>query len=859
MADPESFASLLRQARTVAGLSQAGLAERASLSVRAIGELERGNRRHPHRSTVDALARALGLSGSSRALLEAAARAARDDRPLATRPARSLLQTGSSVPAPLSALVGRQREVAEIVAHLHRPTVRLLTLTGPGGVGKTRLALEAARLLADDLSDGVAFVPLADVRGPEQVLPAIADTLGLPHDGQLSAEERLTLTLHRRRLLLLLDTFEHVASAATGIAALLERCPGLQILVTSQLPLHLRGEQLYPVAPLETAHPVRLAGTEPPALADVARVPAVALFVERTRERVPDFHLTAENAAVVAAICTRLDGLPLAIELAAARTAILTPESLLERLDRRLPLLVGGPIDLPARQRTLHDTIVWSQGLLTPDEQRLFRALAVFRGSFTLDLAERVVRGELRVTSDETATSLATRHSPLVTRHSPLATLDGISSLVDKSLLVRRIDAHGTPRFRMLGTVRDLAVGELAATGGLAPLQDRLLDAMTDLGEAAELTGPREAAWLAHLDAEHDNIRAALAWSVEGATPERGVRLLCALLPWLRRATADESFAWAERILSLIDPAEMSEARAQAAFLVAVFAWGLGNGERCRASLDQSVTIWRAHGQQRKLAYALAWQALTGQDADAAAARQAGEEAVTLFRQIDDRWGLAEALHCLGLVLVNLGDLKTAEGLVRESLAICRALGHPRLLGSGLRRLGLLALAQGDPVGARDWLRESLRFYRAADEVWLTARALASLAQVSQCLGEVARTATELAETLRLGRQTGDRWAITAALEGLAWVASRRGRPDRAAELFGAAAGIGDPAWFLVAPMHRELRQGEIDAVRADLGEAVFEAAWSRGQAYLLVQAVDEALAECSQQAQERRPEAVTT
>jgi predicted ATPase len=600
----------------------------------------------------------------------------------------------------------------------------------------------------------------------------------------------------------------------------------------------VRGEQLYPVSPLETPSPAELFPSEPVVLSELERSPAVALFVERTRERVPDFALTRENASVVAAICTRLDGLPLAIELAAARTPILSPESLLERLDPLLPLLVQGPSDLPARQRTLRDTIAWSHSLLNPSEQRLFRALAVFRGGCSLELAEAVCMG------DESGETQHERGDLSCTPRRPQRTLEGISSLVEKSLLVRQTDPDGRSRFRMLDTIREFATAELTAAEEHPLLQRRLAEAMVRLAEAAELDGPRQGQWLARLDAERDNIRAVLAWSIEQGQPGIGVHLVCSLLRWFSSAPVGEWFDWAEKLLRQLGDDVPPGVRAEAAFLAGLFAWNLGESVRSRTYLDTSVAIWRAERQQRKLAYGLARQALTGQDDGAGAARHAGEEAVALFRQIGDRSGLAESLLFLGLVLVNLGELTTAETLTHESLAICRELGQPRLLGGGLRRLGLLALARGDPEGARAWYDQSLRFYRAADETRFTALALASLAQTSQHAGDVDRAAVELRETLALARQTGNRWSIAAALEGLAWVASRRGRPERAAQLFGAAAKLCDPAWFLLASMHRETRKTELDAVRSALGEAAFVAAWAEGQALPLEQAIAEALEE---------------
>ncbi len=464
---------------------------------------------------------------------------AEDDRPSAmARPVDRLPVRGKPdrdeweplapgrLPAPLTPLVGRVREARAVVELLGGGVARLLTLTGPGGTGKTRLALTVAAVLRHDFPDGIAFVDLAPIADPDLVASAIAESLGLREEGGRPLPELLAAHLGERRRLLLLDNFEQVVEAGPLIGALLAACPGLAALITSREPLHVSGEHVFPVPPL--ALPADDPGAGGANLAELAACDAVALFVQRVRAANPDFALTPENAAAVVAICRRLDGLPLALELAAARGKLLPPAALRVRLERGLELLISGPRDAPARQRTLRDAIAWSHDLLSAEEQALFRRLAVFAGGFTLEAAEEVVEApsaESRVPSGTADSALGAGHS----------VLDLVASLAEKSLLWREegpASAASEPRFRMLETIREYGLERLAESGEEAEARQRHAAHFLALVEEAEpyLRGePAMGSWLDRLEAEHDNLRAAVTWLLDPAAGEGAERAEWAL------------------------------------------------------------------------------------------------------------------------------------------------------------------------------------------------------------------------------------------------------------------------------------------------------------------------------------------
>jgi predicted ATPase/DNA-binding XRE family transcriptional regulator len=782
-----AFSRLLKRLRAAADQTQEELAERAGVSTRLISDLERGVVQRPRRDTVQMLADGLRLTGAERDTFVALARrrqgASSTPEPAPTSPA--LLE----LPLPPAGFVGREHEIAATTHLLLLPEVRLLTLTGPGGVGKTRLALEAARRVSESFPDGVAFVDLAPV-GEAGLVPAtMARALGVRDPGGAPAVEQLIVALREARVLVVLDNLEHLVAAGPELAQLLERCSGLTILATSRQPLRLRAEREYPVLPLTLPDLQNL-----PPLDELGHIPAIDLFLQRAEAVRPTFRLTADNARAVAELAVRLDGLPLAIELAAARVRVLAPGELLGRLERRLPLLTGGARDLPARHQTLRAAIDWSHDLLSPEERRLFRYLAVFSGGFSLQAAEHMAGHE---------------HA---SKDAPADALEILSSLVDKSLL-RAIEPpdggseQDLTRFAMLETIREYGLERLQEARETHDARDRHAAWCLDMVDQAtpQLMGADQALWFARLTAEHDNVRAALAWTIEIGDAETAQRISGQLVRfWVTEAHLAEGRQWTEQALSL-DGGAPDLHRAKALLGAGVLAYFQGDYAGSEAYTTGALEDYQAVGDMTGVASSygnLGLVADASEDYPLAVERY--ERALEIFRQLDDRIHISYMLGNLGLIAYFQGDYDRAEPLIEESLALAEERGDRHSVAISLGNLGLVAFARGN----------------------------------------YERAATLQREVLLLRKVVTNRSHVAASLDKCAVIAAARQEAERAAQLFGAAAGLRAELGATQQSNDREYNERYIGIAREQLGDEAFTSAWEQGAAMSVEEAVAYALDE---------------
>jgi predicted ATPase/transcriptional regulator with XRE-family HTH domain len=913
MITASSFGAWLRQERKARAWTQESLAERVGCSPATIRKIEAGERR-PSRQIAELLAAELGLGPAQRARFLQLARTDADPveplpvaaahlRPPAPAPPGPAI---NNLPLPLTPLIGRERDIAALAARLLSPDVRLLTLTGSPGIGKTRLSIAVAEAVRAQFPDGVCFVAFAPISDPALVPTLIGQALGLHEVADERAADRLRAHLRDRRLLLVLDNFEQVVTAAPAVVDLLAACPSVKALVTSREALHVRSERVWPVPPLA----VPAAADLHPDLAALAATPAVALFVERAQAVRPTFALSAENAEAVAALCAGLDGLPLAIEIAAARITLLSPQEIAARLDHRLKMLVGGPRDLPARHQTLRDAIGWSYDLLDAGEQRLFARLGVFVGSFTLAAVEAVGNavGDL-----------------------PLELVDGLTSLLDKSLLGQEAGGDGERRFRMLETIREYALERLVASGEADLLRRRHAEYYLALAEAAapQLRGPDARGWVEQLEAAHDNLRAALTWGLtdpDGAA--LGLRLAGALWSfWHTQGHIAEGRGWLERALALPATATPRRARAVALQGAGNIAWSQGDlaaarafeeqsnaarqavGDRtglaeaqillggvlveqgdlgrARAVQEASMALARELGDQRLLSWALhdlgiislreghpvaaragfeealalarrvgnprdmvpllrALADARSLEGDAGAALPLAEESLALARRLGDLRAVTRSLHNLAFITYRHGDYKHAAALFAENLALVRGLGDKRGIAWALNHLGDVVRSQGDYAEAAALYSESLALFEERGDKHGLAAGLHNLGYIAQHLGDLPQAAARFRDSLVLFHELGQTWNVADALAGLAGVWGREERAEPAARLLGAAAALHagvDSSGALLEPANRGEWERTVAVVRAQVAPAAWADAWAAGQALTLDTAIALALA----------------
>lgn len=806
----------------------------------------------------------------------------------------------NNLPSQLTSLIGRNEELAEIERLLRQTHLRLLTLTGSGGTGKTRLALEVAADLLRHFAHGVFFVDLAPVSDPDLVVSAIAQTLGITE-----ASENLVGALKRhlrdKEVLLLLDNFEQLLTAAPLVTELLATCHQLKVLVTSRALLHLHGEYEFPVQPLGVPDTASSQSVE--ALLEYA---SIVLFTQRARAVKPDLEIKIETAQIVAEICTRLDGLPLAIELAAAQVKVLPPRAMLARLDNRLKLLIGGACDLPARQQTMRSTIAWSYDLLDEPEKKLFRRLAVFVGGFTLEAAEVVCN---------------------IAAENRIDILQSVAALTNKSLLRQTEQPDGEPRFMILETIREYAFEQLEASEETSTVRRQHANFFLELIERVEpeLSGANQGIWLDRLETEHGNLRAALLWARENEEVEVGSRIAGALGRfWLMHSYLSEGRERLAEFLALTGPDARPETRAKLLTSAATLAQNQGDYTAARSLFDESLAIWQEIGNKERIAASLtslgwiAWRqsdypaarALSQEglvlnrklgnkqgiahslnnlgfvahhEGDYATARCFHEESLSLRRELGDKRGIAFAQANLGWAIHKLGDYEQAANLLEEARALfkhlgdkqlfafssniladvvqdqghgrqaktlleesvhtCREIGAKYSLAVGLRIFGSVTNQQGEHQRAAALVSESLNIFREIGDRYGAAFALCSLANITLDQGDNRSAESLLRESLILRNEIGDKHGIVECLTSLAGVAVAQAKMERASQIIGASDTLSASLEIKLSPAEQERYERNKELSRSGLSDQIVASAYKKGRAMTLQRAVAFALA----------------
>jgi predicted ATPase/transcriptional regulator with XRE-family HTH domain len=825
----QSFGSWIQQHRKTLDLTQAELAQLVGCSVATIYKIEAGIRR-PSKQIAARLAQHLAIAPADQPAFLRAARAVPQRAYSTPSPA---IKTGlmhpsrlptANLPVPPTALIGRQREVDEICDYLRRMESRLLNLSGPPGIGKTRLGLQIAAQLLDEYTDGVVFVALAALSDPALVESAIVRAIGVKTTAGQAGSEGLKDYLCDKHLLLFLDNFEQVVDAAPLLSDLLLAAPRLSILVTSRALLRISDEFEIPVQPLALPDLDRL-----PAPDALANIPSVALFLERARATRADFRLTATSAASVAAICVQLEGIPLTLELAAARVRFFSPQAIKLRLADRLNLLADGERDRPRRQQSLRAALSWSYELLHPDEQRLLVGLAVFVGGFTLEAAESVC-GPAEDTCESSAPRIGVANAAIFTR---------LTRLCENNLIAREHRADDELRFKMLETIRAYTVELLIHRGDAEALRQRHANYYLSLAELAEpmLADAHEKIWLERLESDHDNLRAALRWAIDHQAAEVALRLCGALFQfWYKHSHASEGLRWLEAALEH-KYAVSAAIAAKALNAAGTLARERGEYAQAHRFYQESTVLFRSIGDKRGCATVLNAQGglLIYQGAYVEAQRCL-EESLHLYRDVGDQWTSAKVLGNLGVVMQNQGRYAEAKTMYEASLAMSHEMKNTWGSAVALLNLGLVAMLQGNYRDAQLYYQDGLVLFREIGNKEWSAATLTNLGEILMLQGDYGHAKGYYEESLALTYSMGDRRAIACGLEGMAALAGAQGQPDKATRLFSAAASIRTLIGSPLPPSEQARYTHMVTAIQAQLSEDQFVQAWAEGRSMTLEQ-----------------------